>query len=96
MAREPCVYILASRPGGATYVGVTSNLPRRAQEHREGKGSAFTRRYRIRQLVWYEWHGQMEEAIAREKQIKAWSRKRKSDLIAEHNPTWNDLFDDLA
>ena len=96
MAREPCVYILASRPGGANYVGVTSDLPRRVQEHREGRGSDFTRRYRIRTLVWYEWHDRMDEAIAREKQIKTWRRSEKSELIAEHNPSWRDLFDELA
>ena len=96
MSRQPCVYILASRPGGTTYVGVTSDLPRRVQEHREGKGSRFTARYRVHRLVWYEWHDRMDGAIAREKQIKVWERKWKSDLIGKHNPHWDDLFDELA
>ena len=67
MPRKPCVYILASRPGGSTYVGETSDLPRRVQEHREGRGSVFTSRYGIRALVWYEWHDEMDTAIIREK-----------------------------
>ncbi len=96
MTRQPCVYILASRAGGATYVGVTSDLARRVQEHREGRGSAFTARYQIRKLVWYEWHDRMDEAIAGEKQIKSWDRAWKSDLIAGHNPRWNDLYDELS
>ena len=96
MDRQPCVYILASRPGRTTYVGVTSDLPRRVQEHREGRGSQFTARYRVHRLVRYEWHERMDEAIAREKQIKVWERKWKSDLIAEHNPQWNDLYEELA
>ena len=96
MPRNPCVYILASRPGGATYVGVTSDLPRRVLEHREGRGSVFTRRYRIRRLIWYEWHDTMIAAIEREKEIKKWERARKSELIAELNPAWRDLYEELA
>ena len=56
----------------------------------------FTAKYRIRQLIWYEWHDDIEEAIAREKQIKRWGRKDKSKLISEHNPQWKDLFPQLA
>ncbi|MDE2986542.1 MAG: GIY-YIG nuclease family protein [Chloroflexota bacterium] len=96
MSREPCVYILASRPGGATYVGVTSDLARRVEEHRQGRGSRFTSRYRIRMLVWYEWHETMIEAIEREKELKKWERAKKSRLIAEVNPTWRDLYEELA
>ena len=96
MARRPCVYMMASRPGGATYVGVTSDLHRRVLQHRTGKGSSFAARYQVHRLVWYEWHDRMDEAIFREKQIKSWQRAWKSALIAEHNPPWNDLFDELA
>lgn len=94
--REPCVYILASRPGGVTYVGVMSDLARRVQEHREGRGSVFTRRYRIRRLVWYEWHDTMIAAIEREKELKKWKRAEKSQLIGELNPRWRDLYEELA
>ena len=70
MPREPCVYILASRPHGAIYTGVTSDLSRRVWQHKRGQGSAFTRRYQIDKLVWMEPHKTMDQAIAREKQIK--------------------------
>ncbi len=96
MSREPCVYILASRPGGATYVGVTSNLARRVDEHKQGRGSKHTSRYRIRTLVWYEWHDSMVSAIEREKELKKWERAKKSELIAELNPSWRDLYEELA
>ena len=96
MTRQPCVYILASRPGGATYVGVTSDLARRVEEHKQGRGSKFTSRYRIRTLVWYELHDTMIAAIEREKELKKWVRAKKSRLIAEVNPTWRDLYEELA
>ena len=94
--REPCVYLLASRPGGSLYVGVTSDLLRRVQEHRAGRGSAHTRRYNIKQLVWYELLDTMELAVAMEKRIKSWSRAEKAKLIGERNPSWLDLFEELV
>ena len=96
MAREPCVYILASRPHGAIYTGVTSDLLRRVWQHKRGQGSAFTKRYQIDKLVWMEAHETMYEAIAREKQIKGWSKARRRGLIDEFNPEWRDLYLDLA
>ena len=81
MPREPCVYILASRPHGAIYAGVTSDLARRVWQHKRGEGSAFTRHYQIDKSVWMEAHETMDEAIAREKQIKRWSKARRRGLI---------------
>ena len=96
MRREPCVYILASRPHGAIYTGVTSDLARRVWQHKQGAGSSFTRRYQIDKLVWMEPHDSMSEAIAREKQIKRWSKARRRGLIDAFNPEWRDLYFDLA
>ena len=89
------VYILASRRNGTLYVGVTANLPRRVQEHQEGSGSEFTRRYGCRLLVWYERYERIVDAIAREKQIKAGSRRAKLALIEAMNPDWLDLYETL-
>ena len=96
MLREPCMYILASRPPGAIYTGVTSDLARRVWQHKRREGSSFTRRYQIDKLVWMEMHETMYEAIAREKQIKRWSKKRRRGMIDAFNPKWRDLYSDLA
>jgi len=93
---QPAVYIMASSRNGTLYVGVTSNLPQRAWLHREGVVEGFTRRYGCRHLVWYEMHGTMETAIAREKQIKGGSRAKKLALIEGLNPDWSDLFESIA
>ena len=93
--RSPCVYIMASRRNGTLYVGVTSNIGRRAWEHRTGAIEGFTKRYGCRLLVWFEPHQRMDEAIAREKQIKSGSRKDKLALIERDNPLWRDLFERL-
>ena len=93
--RQPCVYIMASQRNGTLYTGVTSNLPRRAFEHREGLIDGFTRKYNCKLIVWYEVHETMEAAIIREKQIKAGSRKNKIRLIQALNPEWGDLYDTL-
>jgi len=92
MPKYPCVYIMASRRNGTLYVGVTANLQRRAWQHREGLCEGFTRKYGVRQLVFFEFFGNMPDAIKREKQIKTWSRKRKLALIESVNPKWNDLY----
>ena len=94
--REPVVYIMASGRNGTLYVGVTSDIGRRAYENREGLVPGFTARYKCKQLVWYEFYDQMIDAIEREKQIKAGSRKDKLRLIEQLNPEWNDLFETLA
>ena len=80
------VYILASKPGGTLYVGVTNNLVRRVYEHREGLADGFTKRYGIKTLVYYEPHETITAALQREKNIKHWSREWKIDLIVAGNP----------
>ena len=92
----PCVYIMASRRNGTLYTGVTSNLPKRAYEHREVLVKGFSAKYGCKMLVWYELHDTMIDAITREKQIKAGSRAKKLALIATLNPEWKDLFETLA
>jgi putative endonuclease len=90
------VYILASRPGGTLYVGVTNNLVRRVFEHREGLVEGFTRQYDVKTLVYYEQHATIPLAIQREKNIKHWSREWKIDLIVALNPDWRDLYPDIC
>jgi len=90
------VYILASRPGGTLYVGVTNNLIRRVYEHRNGLVEGFTRRYGVKKLVYYEQHDTAVSAIQREKNIKHWSREWRIDLILSMNPEWRDLYDEIT
>ena len=87
---------MASGRNGTLYTGVTSNLSQRAWQHRNGLMSGFTKRYGCKMLVWYEYFDRMDDAIAREKQIKAGSRKDKLNLIETLNPRWRDLYEDLA
>ncbi|GAA3790710.1 GIY-YIG nuclease family protein [Qipengyuania pelagi] len=93
---QPCVYIMASSRNGTIYVGVTSNLPQRAFQHREGVVDGFTKRYGCKLLVWFELHATMEQAILREKQIKGGSRSKKLALIERSNPQWKDLFEQVC
>jgi putative endonuclease len=94
--KQPAAYIMASRRNGTLYVGVTSNLPQRVWQHRTGIVGGFTKRYGCKMLVWYELHSTMPDAIAREKQIKGGSRKKKLALIETMNSSWRDLFDELT
>jgi putative endonuclease len=94
--RAPAVYIVTNERNGTLYTGVTSDLSRRIHEHRTGALRGFTRRYGCKILVWYENYERMDEAIAREKQIKAGPRLSKLRLIETMNPTWRDLYEDLA
>jgi len=94
--QQPAVYIMASRRNGTLYTGVTSNLVQRVHQHREGLVPGFTARYGCRLLVWYECHDEMLAAIAREKQIKGGSRRKKLALVEATNPAWRDLYEDLA
>ena len=87
---------MASRRNGTLYTGVTSNLPGRVWQHREGVVDGFTKRYGCKLLVWYEQAETMEAAILREKQIKAGSRAKKIALIETMNPEWRDLFEEIA
>jgi putative endonuclease len=93
--KQSAVYIMANRRNGTLYTGVTSNLPQRVWLHRTGAVPGFTSRYGCKILVWYEVHVTMLEAIAREKQIKAGSRKKKLALIEAPNPMWRDLYEEL-
>ena len=87
------VYIMSNRKDGVLYIGVTADLSRRIVQHREGKGSAFCRRYGLTRLVYAEEHDSIGDAIAREKTMKAWKRAWKIELIEGVNPAWDDLFD---
>ena len=86
------VYIMSNRKDGVLYIGVTADLSRRIVQHREGKGSAFCRRYGLKRLVYAEEHDSIEDAIAREKAMKAWKRAWKIELVEGVNPEWDDLF----
>jgi putative endonuclease len=92
--REHCywVYILVSPSLSAMYIGVTNDLGRRIFEHRNGLGSEFAKKYQVRRLVYSEEFEQVEEAIAREKQLKGWKRIRKNELVRAANPEWKDLM----
>jgi putative endonuclease len=92
----PAVYIMASGVNGTLYVGVTSNLPQRAYQHRQSLVDGFTRCYGCKLLVWYKLHETMEAAIAREKQTKGGSRAAKVRLIEAADPDWLDLFVEVA
>jgi putative endonuclease len=85
------VYMLASQRNGTLYVGVTNDLGRRVGEHKEKIVPGFTKRYGVSMLVWYETYGDIDDAIAREKQIKGWNRAWKIRLIEKDNSGWNDL-----
>jgi putative endonuclease len=88
-------YIEASASRGALYIGSTANLSRRAREHSSGRGSAFTRKYRIGILVWYECFDDKDKACLRERTMKGWPREWKINLIERTNPTWADLASTL-
>jgi putative endonuclease len=90
------VYILASRPGGAIYVGVTSNLIKRVYEHKNGLVQGHTKRYGINKLVYFEVYDTAYNAIQRERNIKHWPRVWKTRLIARENPTWRDLYEEIC
>jgi putative endonuclease len=86
---------MASQRNGTLYVGVTSDIIRRAWEHRTDVVDGFTRDYGVHRLVFIEFHDTMEQAILREKRIKRWRRAWKLELIERANPQWRDLYDDL-
>ncbi|MCK0100441.1 GIY-YIG nuclease family protein [Qipengyuania sp. S6317L1] len=87
---------MASKRNGTLYTGVTSDLPKRTWQHRDGVADGFTKKYGCKMLVWFERHDTMDAAIAREKQIKAGNRRKKLALIETENPTWHDLFETIA
>ncbi len=97
MARDKTyyVYILASKPNGTLYTGVTNDLLRRMNEHKSGEVEGFTKRYKVDRLVYFESFDDIRRAITREKQIKKWYRKWKIELIEEENSQWRDLYEEL-
>jgi putative endonuclease len=90
------VYILTNKNNSVLYVGVTNDLVRRVWEHKNGAVSSFTKKYNVHQLVYYEYYDRMDTAIAREKQIKGGSRKKKMELIECMNPDWLDLYEEVV
>lgn len=88
------VYLLTSKRNGTLYIGVTNDLARRVYEHKEKVVRGFTQKHDVSILVYYEMHGDINEAILREKQLKKWNRAWKVRLIEKHNPDWNDLYND--
>ena len=95
MNKQFYVYILASKRNGTLYTGVTSKLVQRVWQHKNNMVEGFTQKYNVKILVYYEAHGDAENAITREKQIKKWRRNWKLRLIEESNPHWKDLYDNI-
>ena len=95
VSKSPCVYMLASKPFGTLYIGVTSDLVQRIWQHKNDLVEGFSKKYRIHQLVWFELHDHMDSAIAREKNLKNWKRDWKIGLIEQDNPYWIDLYPGL-
>ena len=96
MRRQYYVYMMANRPYGTIYIGVTNDIVRRVLQHKNAKAGSFTGRYELARLVYYEVFDWVHDAIEREKQLKSGSRRRKTGLIRAFNPTWRDLFDEIV
>lgn len=96
MDKPSYVYMLASRPYGTLYIGVTSDLIKRVWQHREATIASFTKHYGVKLLVWYEVHTDITQAITREKQLKRWNRNWKVNLIQSINPAWRDIYSDIC
>jgi len=94
--KEYCVYIMTNKNHTTLYTGVTNNLARRVQEHKNHLIEGFTKRYNLELLVYYEVTDEVQAAIFKEKQIKGGSRRKKEDLINSTNPEWRDLFEDIV
>ena len=95
MEKNFYVYILASQRNGTLYVGITSDLMKRVWEHKNKVTEGFTEQYGVNKLVYYEHFVDVGQAIRREKRLKKYNRKWKTDLIEERNPDWKDLYEDL-
>ena len=91
MIKNYFVYIMTCKSNTAIYVGITSNLIKRCDDHISGKGSKFTDKYKCKKLIYYEWTRYLLNAIAREKEIKSWNRKKKVSLINSINPGWSEI-----
>jgi putative endonuclease len=92
VSSTPWVYIMASRPRGTIYIGMTDDLRRRAREHRGSRGSAFTRKYGVKRLVWFAYFDNVAMAQQRERTMKEWPRAWKINVVERENPNWNDLW----
>jgi putative endonuclease len=90
------IYLMMNKTNTVIYTGVTNNLVRRIYEHKHKSNNSFTSKYKVNKLVYYEIFGDVNEAIKREKQIKAGSRKKKIDLILKDNPRFDDLYNEIA
>ena len=95
MNKQGYVYILTNKPRGTLYIGVTSDLIKRIYQHKEKLVSRFTQKYELDQLVYFEVVESIESAIVREKQMKAWKRDWKIQLVEENNNEWVDLYKSL-
>ena len=93
--KKSYIYILFNKPNGTLYTGVTSDLVKRVWEHKNKITGGFTAKYSIDKLGYYEEFADIKDAIAREKQIKGGSRKKKLDLIMNNNPDWIDLYEQI-
>lgn len=89
------VYILSSGRNGTLCVGVTSNLVKRVYEHKNNSIEGFTKKYQVHNLVFFEVHKNVNEAMLKEKRLKKWNRKWKIELIEKDNPYWKDLYPDI-
>ena len=96
LSGDYCVYILASKKNGAMHVGLSANLIDSVLEHKLNRVDGITKLYNMHTLVYYEYHQNLADAIAREKLVKNWHRKWKLDLVHGHNPDWYDLYDEIA
>ena len=95
MHKQYYVYILSNQTNAVLYIGVTNNLKKRVWQHKEGSADSFTKDYKVNKLVYYDIHENPESAIRREKQLKAWRRSWKEDLISKNIREWKDLYADL-
>ena len=95
VGNQYCIYIMTNAHNTVLYTGVTNSLARRVYEHKNGVGGIFTKKYNIQKLVYYEVGEDITAVIAREKQIKGGSRKKKIELINSKNPEWKDLYEEI-
>ena len=95
MSKKPTIYLLTNKSNGTLYTGVTNDLTRRVWQHKNGISKGFCTKYNLTKLVYFELFEDMYQAISREKQIKAGSRKAKIKLIESINPIWRDLYQDI-
>ena len=96
MSKEYYIYFLTNKHRSVLYTGVTNNLIRRVYEHQNKLQKGFTEKYNLDCLVYYELFQNITDAIAREKQIKGWSRKKKNELVCQFNPQWEDLYKSIC